>query len=151
MRRAFGADRARSRRRGEEGQAVVLAAVLLPLFFAVIGLAIDGGTVFAARRELQNTADAAARAGATQIDVRAYRQSSGTTVALDPGLARQAAAAYLATRPGITGTVAADTQTVVVEVSQEIPLGFMRLMGLERAHVSAAAPAEVRAGVERGG
>ena len=144
------AKRTARKRRGEEGQAVVLAAVLLPLFFAIIGLAIDGGTVFAARRELQNTADAAARAGATQVDVRAYRQSSGATIALDPGLARQAAAAYLTARPGITGTVAADTRSVVVEVTQEIPLGFLRLAGIERARVTASAPAEVRSGVERG-
>jgi Flp pilus assembly protein TadG len=134
----------------ERGQALALTAVLLPLFFSVIGLAIDGGAVFAARRELQNTADAAARAGAMQLDVAAYRQSSGSAVVLDAPRARQAAAAYLSTREGIVGTVEADSRRVVVDVTREVPLGFLRLAGIERARISATAPAEIRYGVERG-
>ena len=58
---------------GQAGQAIVWAAVMLPLFLAVVGLAIDGGVVFAARRELQNVADAGARPGAMQVDHGAYR------------------------------------------------------------------------------
>ncbi len=82
----------------QRGQLIVWTAVMLPLFLSIVGLAIDGGLVFAARRELQNAADAAARAGAMQIDEGVYRESSGATVALDRGRARAIAAEYLAGR-----------------------------------------------------
>src|SRR5438045_9354263 len=78
------------------GQVIVWVAVMLPLFLSVVGLAVDAGSVFAGRRELQNTADGAARAGAGQIDVNAYRQSSDGALVLDGARARQAAADYLA-------------------------------------------------------
>ena len=51
-------------RSAHRGQAIVWTAVMLPLFLAIVGLAADGGLVFSARRELQNIADSAARAGA---------------------------------------------------------------------------------------
>ena len=54
------------------GQALPLVAAALPLLVTVVGLALDGGVVFAARRELQNVADAAARAGATEVDPAAF-------------------------------------------------------------------------------
>gem|GEM_PF-5201525 len=54
----------------QSGQLVVWTAVMLPLFLSVIGLAADGGIAFGARRELQNVADSAARAGAMQVDQR---------------------------------------------------------------------------------
>jgi len=36
-------------------EAVIWVAVMLPLFLSAIGLSIDGGVVFAARRELHPT------------------------------------------------------------------------------------------------
>jgi Flp pilus assembly protein TadG len=135
----------------ESGQAIVWVAVMLPLFLSAVGLSLDGGTVFAARRELQNVADAAARAGAAQLDVRAYRESGGTTVVLDVPRARQAAAEHLARRGGtISGTVDARPRRVVVEASIEVPLGFIALAGIRTARVTATAPAELRHGVEMG-
>ncbi|MDE3075991.1 MAG: pilus assembly protein, partial [Chloroflexota bacterium] len=62
----------------QPGQALIWTAVMMPLFLSMIGLTIDGGQVFDGRRQLQNLADAAARAGATQIDQQAYRASSGS-------------------------------------------------------------------------
>ena len=67
--------------RGEAGQALVWTAVMLPLFLSVIGLAIDAGTIFDARRELQNVADSAARAGAMQIDQARVKIPSSTHTA----------------------------------------------------------------------
>jgi uncharacterized membrane protein len=134
------------------GQALVWAAVMLPLLFLpIVGLTIDGGVVFDARRELQNVADAAARAGAMQIDVRTYRESAGATVVLDQAGARQVAAEYLAgQQPGLTASVATDAQRVVVEVSRDVPTSFLRVVGIKSVRIGATAPAEVRFGVERG-
>src|SRR5688572_29425598 len=58
---------------GEEGQAVVLMAiVMLTLLFAV-GLAIDAGQLYAAKRAEQEAADAAAFAGAVVL----YQNGTG--------------------------------------------------------------------------
>jgi Flp pilus assembly protein TadG len=138
-------------RADDRGQAVVWVAVLLPLLLSVVGLAAEGGLVFGARLELQNVADGAARAGATQIDVQRYRESAGTTVALDVPRARRAAAEYLAARrAGVSATVEADPTRVVVRATQEVPTGFLRLAGLHTVRIATVAQAEVRFGVERG-
>jgi Flp pilus assembly protein TadG len=137
-------------RRGEVGQALVFVAVMLPLFLAVVGLVVDGGVVWAARRELQNVADSAARAGAMQIDLRAYRDSSGERVVLDPTSARETAVSYLAGTPDLSATVQADQQRVVVTVSRDVRLSFLQIVGFDRVRIGAVAPAEVRFGIERG-
>jgi len=136
-------------RRSEAGQALIWVAVMLPLFLSVIGLSIDAGTVFDARRELQNVADSAARAGAMQIDQNAYRSSSGTTVVLDPATARQAAAQYISSRgAGFAATIDVKPQGVVVQVSQSVPTSFLRLVGIGTVRISATAPAAPRFGIQ---
>ena len=137
-------------RRGERGQAIVWAAVMLPLFLAVVGLALDGGLVFSYRRNLQNVADAAARAGAMQIDQRVYRESFGQRIVLDPASAREVAGSYVAAQGnGVAAEIAADPDRVVVHVSREVPTGFLRMVGFDRVRIDAVAPAEVRYGIER--
>jgi Flp pilus assembly protein TadG len=128
----------RGARSAQDGQAIVWAAVMLPLFLSVVGLTVDAGIVFDARRELQNVADSAARAGAMQVDQQAYRASSGSTVVLDQAAARRVAA-----------TIAVEPQRVVVQASSEVPTSFLRLAGITSVRVSATAPAEVRYGIDR--
>jgi Flp pilus assembly protein TadG len=121
---------------------------MLPLFLSVIGLAIDAGVIFSARREAQNVADSAARAGVMQIDQRTYRASSGATVVLDRAAARQVAAEYAASQgTDMAATVSVESQRVVVRVAREVPTSFMRLVGITTVRVSATAPAEVRYGI----
>jgi uncharacterized membrane protein len=59
----------------EGGQVLVLTVVMALGLLAVLGLVADGGLLVARHRELQNLADAAARAGAGQLDVAAFRAS----------------------------------------------------------------------------
>jgi hypothetical protein len=135
---------------GERGQSVVWTAAMLPLFLSVVGLSADGSTVFAARRELQNVADGAARAAAMQIDLGAYRDSGGTRVVLDTARARQTALAYLQRQGrGIAGTITTAPQQVVVRVELDLPLSFLPLFGIRTVRLIATAPAVVRYGVER--
>jgi Flp pilus assembly protein TadG len=123
---------------------------MLPLFVAVVGLGIDGGLVFGARRELQNVADASARAGAMQVDQRVYRESSGTTVVLDLTEAREVATAYVVGQgTELEASVTVEPQRVVVQVSREVPTTFIRLVGIDAVRIQAIAPAEVRYGIER--
>ena len=72
---------------------MVVALALL----AILGLVADGGLVLARHRELQGVADAAARAGAAQLDEASYRASNGRTAILNPTQAQAAAGRYLRT------------------------------------------------------
>ena len=47
-----------------KGQTAVMVAMAMILLIAFVGLAVDGGSMFANRRNAQNSADAAALAGA---------------------------------------------------------------------------------------
>src|SRR5216683_8298003 len=76
-------------------QALVWFTVALPVFMSIAGLAIDGGVLLTARRQLQSVADGAARAGATRLDLDRLRASAGTDIQLDQALAHEAAATYL--------------------------------------------------------
>ena len=132
------------------GQVILWVAVMLPLFLSVVGLAVDGGLVFSARRELQNVADSAARAGAMQIDQQAYRDSSGQAVVLDVVAARQVASEYVSSQgAGLATVVTAESGHVVVQVGRDVQTSFLRLAGIDRVRVTATASAEVRYGVER--
>jgi uncharacterized membrane protein len=133
----------------EVGQALVWVAVMLPLFLSVIGLSIDAGTLFDTRRELQNVADSAARAGAMQIDQSTYRASSGETVVLDAATAREAAAQYVNSQgAGFAATIDVRPRSVVVQVSRSVPTSFLRLVGIETVRISATAPAVPRFGIQ---
>ena len=58
---------------GEEGQAVVLFAILMLALLFAVGLAIDAGQLYSAKRTEQEAADAAAFAGAVVL----YQQGTG--------------------------------------------------------------------------
>src|SRR5437868_12475673 len=85
--------------------AIVWAAVTMPLLLSFVGLVIDGSILFDARRDLQNVADGAARAGAGELDQQTLRQSAGATVVLEGGKATQAAHDYVS---GQNGTLQSD-------------------------------------------
>jgi hypothetical protein len=51
----------------ERGQSLVLVALLFLAFVAILALVLDGGVVYAARRQAQNAADSGALAGATYL------------------------------------------------------------------------------------
>ena len=67
FRRFFGRDD------GESGQAVVLFAIMMLALLFAVGLAIDAGQLYSAKRAQQEAADAAAFAGAVVL----YQQGSG--------------------------------------------------------------------------
>ena len=59
---------------GEEGQAVVLFAIMMLALLFAVGLAIDAGQLYSAKRTEQEAADAAAFAGAVVL----YQQGTGS-------------------------------------------------------------------------
>lgn len=66
------------------------------LVFATSGLAIDGTRAFLYRRTLQSAADAAALAGAGELDATRYYASKGRAVRIDPRAAEEVARRWLA-------------------------------------------------------
>lgn len=130
------------------GQALLWVAIMLPVFLAIIGLAIDGGALFAARRQAQNAADAAARAGAQQIDEDRYRATG--EIALDNGWARYAARQYVAGTGELESTVDVAGNQVIVTVRRDVPLSFLKLVGIDRVRIGATAVAEPFYGITEG-
>ena len=130
----------------DEGQVLVMVALMMVGVVSVVGLVSDGGLVFAQRRDLQNVADAAAAAGAMQIDEAVYRATG--EVVLDEQLARDAAALYLDAEGGLDYVVNVLPDRVEVAVSRQATTGFLRVIGIDGVEVSARASAEPRFGVE---
>lgn len=137
--------------REESGQVIVLVAVLMAGLVAVVGLVTDGGLVFTQKRDLQNVADAAALAGAMQIDEAAYRASGGESVVLDQTAAYQAAVEYLRAEGGLDYSVVTRPAGVEVSVSRRASTGFLRVVGINGFDISASATAEPRHGVASAG
>ena len=127
----------------------LFAVVLLPVLLGLTGLVADGGEVLVARRQVQGLAEAAAHAGAAQLDTAVARANTDRPAPLDPRAAELAAAQYIAIQePGLSATVHADTRQVVVHLtSRPIPMTFLRLAGIMVVQVAADAAAQPRTGV----
>jgi hypothetical protein len=77
-------------RRGQEGQTLVLAAMVLAFLFVPLGVyVIDSGLVESGYAQLSETLQASAEDGASMIDESAYRSSASAV--LDPTTAREVA------------------------------------------------------------
>ena len=135
--------------RREEGQALVMVAVMMVGLVSVVGLVSDGGLVFAQRRDLQNAADAAAAAAAMRIDEDVYRATGD--VVLDQRLARETAVRYLDAEDGVSYEISTSPESVEVSVSRQASTSFLGLIGIDDVDVNARASAEPRYGVDATG
>lgn len=133
-----------SRARDERGQVTAMVAVLAVALLALGALVFDGGQILTARREANNLARQAARAGAQQLDVAQARTGTFT---LDAAAAETAARQYLADE-GITPTsvrVTGDRVEVTITLTQPTPL--LSILGISEREVSATASARAARGV----
>jgi Flp pilus assembly protein TadG len=104
---------------------VVMFAVALVF---VCGLVLDGGRLLAAKRQINNTADSAARAGAQGISEDAVR--AGDAIVLDPAIVQDKACAFLqrADHP-CSGDASVDTEgnEVIVTITESVDLLMLPL------------------------
>ncbi len=138
----------------ERGQALVIMVFAIIGLLVMLGLAIDGGTVFLERRRMQNAADAAALAGtrllaeaicgdpgaddaAIAAEVNGYAESNGVE---DPD--NNATADYVDFDEVVLGRVGDGTIpngatgiSATVEINR--PTYFMTLVGIDTAGASA--------------
>ncbi len=137
--------RSRFTARDEPGQAIVLIALMLLALVALVGLVVEGGHVFAVRRDLQNVADAAALAAAQQLDLPAYRASR--QVRLDPEAAERRAYQMAHDEvPSAEVSVQSGTISVTVTLRKRIPTVFLGTIGVRSITLDASASAVPRGG-----
>lgn len=136
----------RVRRRGDTGGGSVLAIGFFLLGLALTGLAYDTTRVIIVRRDLQSAADAAALAGASRIDQRAWRQSSGHDRRLDADAAVAEARRVfgLQAPSGTSVEVAATRERVVVRAEARVAFLILPMVGIDSAVATASARAAPR-------
>ena len=115
----------------ERGSITAFVAVLAITFIACAGLAVDGGRLVAARVQLADHAENAARAGAQEVTSLRSGEPD-----IDASEARSTAAAYLRSW-GVSGEVSATTEEVTVSVRRVVPMSILGLFGVGSRMVSA--------------
>jgi hypothetical protein len=111
----------------DSGRVTAFVVVITTACLLFAGLVLDGGFALAAKSQAIGQAEEAARAGAEQLDLTAYRD--GGPLRLQPQAASTAAYQYLSS-VGAAGTVtiAGNSVTVVVVVHQ--PTRLLGLIGI---------------------
>jgi Flp pilus assembly protein TadG len=122
--------------------AFVVIIVAAALLFA--GLVLDGGLALAAKVRALGEAQEAARAGAQEIDLTAYRVHG--TLRLEPLRASSAARSYLAAT-GHTGTVSVSGNTVNVTVTINESTQLLMLFGIGSITVTGTGRAQPQRGI----
>jgi Flp pilus assembly protein TadG len=126
-------------RRGDRGAVTAFTVVWLVAALLLGGLVLDAGLAVSTKVNARSVANAAARAGASELDLGALRTTG--TVRLDPAKARAAAASWIA-RAGLPGTVTVTATTVTVSVTTSRPTQLLGLAGIGSIAVHATATAD---------
>jgi Flp pilus assembly protein TadG len=129
----------------ESGAISAFVVLMCATMFLVLGIMLDGGLALSAKMKALSTAEEAARSGAGQLDLAAWRRDG--TLRIDIPRARAAIAAYVASTgaTGYSATVTGTRATVSVQRSQSTQL--LTLVGIGTFHLSATASAEARRGI----
>ncbi len=121
----------------ERGQSLsVFVLVVIGAMFLTAGLVIDGGQHAAAVSRAESVAAGAARAGGNAAATGAVVGAPGAAAAA------RAARAYLASSPGVSGTVALSNGRIVVSTRSEAATIFLSAIGID--HVTGTGRAEAR-------
>jgi Flp pilus assembly protein TadG len=133
-----------SRGRSERGSVGPFILILLPALVGLAGLAYDGGMLFAGRREVNNLAAAAARAGTNDLE-------EASIYAGDPVMANSAegSAMTFALSHGADSAAATrlDPKLLRVTVTARVELVFLGLFGIGIQTVEGTGTSRVTPGV----
>jgi Flp pilus assembly protein TadG len=143
----------RRRRRGDErGAVLVVVCLLLVVLLAIAGLAVDFGYAYEQRRQVQNSADAAALGAAQDLPDLATTEGDAKSLSLT-NLPHGSFAWPTCTDSSSLGVNAADTACVSFDTSftrvrvrlpqQTFPTFFGRMIGVNSTSTWAAATARV--------
>ena len=118
------------RKRSENGQSLILVALLLVVFIGILALVLDGGYTYFMRRNAQNAADAGALAGA-----RVYCEYLNSNIEQGKVLGRDKALEYVHANDALvypndsTIDIAISGNKVTVETKIEFDNFFGRIFG----------------------
>lgn len=142
---------------GEEGQILILLVGLVGLILLVLGLGWDASNWFLGHRALDNLADGAAIAAASDVDLQAFYASDGRTVRISDERALATVRRYLLDVAGDSGLErvvpasvrvgrGANGPSVTVELHAATPAAFLRYLHVVAPEMvgSATATAELR-------
>ncbi len=129
---------------GDAGQVTPFVVLLSVALLAVAGLVLDAGIAISTKVQALDVAQSAARAGAQQLDLYAYRTRGITQ--LDPSRAASTARSWLASA-GVTGDASATATTVTVTVRRTSRTQILQIVGVSGLNVSATATATAVHGV----
>lgn len=138
--------RVRERTGDDAGQVTAFVAIIALALVLFAGLVLDAGLALSAKVQALDAAQAAARAGAQQLSLTAYRENN--IAQLDPARAEAAARGWLR-GAGLDGTASATITTVTVTVNRTSRTQLLQLVGVSSLHVSATATATAIQGVTR--
>jgi hypothetical protein len=105
----------------EEGQMIVLVAIVTAMLLLMIGLAMDTGALFSARRTMQKAADAGAWAGAVVLYKGGSAPSALTAATNDVSINGYGGAGVTAVVPPTTGPYAGNTKYIEVVITMNVP------------------------------
>ncbi|WP_322756606.1 pilus assembly protein TadG-related protein [Frankia sp. Cas3] len=126
--------RPHDRRHGRDaGTVTVFVVVLFAAFVMFGGLILDGGGALADKTSAMGVAQEAARAGAQQLDLAAFRQTGTVQLLHDRAVA---AAQSSLTQAGATGSTTVDGTTVTVTVTVVHHTQLLGIVGLDALTVS---------------
>ncbi len=119
--------------KNESGQAMVLVSLMCVVLFGFTAVAIDWGRVAIEKNQLQNTADAAALAGAQDLPSTATAENTAISYAEDNGVQSSETTA--------TAPYNGDSKKIEVVCSRPVEYTFARVLGFNNTTVSARAVA----------
>lgn len=127
--------------RGEDGQVAIFVIGMALISGLIVGVAVDGTRAFLHRRTLQNAADSAVLAAASELD-RSVLYGRDGSVLLASSSAETKARSWLKERGlTVTSVVEADEEEVSVLLRGAVPTSFLRLLGIKELSVAAEAAA----------
>lgn len=144
------------RRRGQSGQAILLLAVLILVLLGFTGLVVDGGRAYDSRRSLEAAAEAAAHAGAYQLEtawdgsgfgslsdsqVQAAARGFAGQNGWDAGAGRWYLAYVRQDYTTTDSTLTSSARGVLVQLSMPQSPSFMRALGVRDYDIFARATA----------
>ena len=139
VRRRSDGDEADPKATGEEGQVLILLVGLVGLILMVLGLGWDASNWFLGHRALDNLADGAAIAAASDVDLRAFYASDGRQITISDTRALATVRRYLLDVAGdsglervVPGSVRVERAPagpkVTVELRAATPAAFLRYL-----------------------
>jgi Flp pilus assembly protein TadG len=133
--------------RRSSGQIFAVATIAMTVLLGFAALAVDIGYLYSTRRRMQTAADAAAVAGATALrDGQNYTKAADDVASFNGFTNSQNNVTVTVSEPTLPSPYPSDVTYVEVNISQNVPTYFLRVLGYQSMKVAAQAVSGAVAG-----